>query len=197
MLLALAVINTGCSVGLTRPAPVKRYYMLEAPAQRSTEPALHAAALKVTGFEVAPPFQDRALVFRLDEQRYESDFYNEFFVAPRAMVTARLTEWLSARGLFSAVLPVSSTLDAPYALEGVVNEMYGDLREGAVAVFTMQVFMTQASSPTRRIVHERMYTHRLYLQDRSAESLAKGLSQAFQQCLADLERDLRALQLAQ
>ncbi|MEO8630691.1 MAG: hypothetical protein ABI612_21720 [Betaproteobacteria bacterium] len=190
-----ALLTTGCGLGLSRPAPVKHYYMLEVSTEQSVQAPLFTVPLKVVGFEVAPPFEDRAFVIRLEEQRYEYDFYNEFFVSPRAMVTSRVSEWLATRGVFSAVLPASSTLDAPYALEGLVTAMYGDFRKGASAVFTMQAFVTQTHTPERRVLLERSYSHEVFIADRSADSLSKGLSQAFQDCLLDLERDLRGLQL--
>ena len=144
---------------------------------------------------MAPPFQDRALVFRLDEQRYESDFYNEFFVAPRAMVTARLAEWLGARGLFGAVAAAIEHAGAPYALEGWST----NVRRFASRA---QRRIHHAGVRDRKPTPDAPYRARAQLQppfwlpDRSAESVAKGLSQAFQQCLMDLERDLRGLQLS-
>jgi cholesterol transport system auxiliary component len=192
---ACVLLLSGC--GLSRPAPVKHYYLLQTSTPPNDAAPAHRVAIKVDGFEVAPPFASTSLVYRLDDERYEADFYNEFFVAPRAMVTSRVSEWLTARHIFSSVLPPSSTLAAPYSMEGLVNAMYGDLRNSAEpsAVFAMQVFITQTSTPEHRIVFEHAYSHTVRIPDRSAESVVKGLGQAFQQCLADLETNLRALEL--
>jgi hypothetical protein len=82
-------------------------------------------------------------------------------------------------------------------MEGLVNAMYGDLRNSAEpsAVFSMQVFITQTSTPEHRIVFEHSYARTVRIPDASAESVVKGLGLAFQQCLAELETDLRALEL--
>jgi cholesterol transport system auxiliary component len=183
----------GCTLDLTRPSPVKRYYMLEAVAQPSTDPPAHQTAVRISGFEVAPPFGDRALVYRLDVQRYDADFYNEFFVVPRAMVTTQITQWLTRRGIFSAVIGPTSTLDAAYLMEGIVNEMYADVRPGLpfAAVFAMQVFLTEPTS--RTVILDKSYAQTVYLADQNAETVVKGLSQAFNQVMENLERDLRAL----
>ena len=45
----------------------------------------------------------------------------------------------------------------------------------------------KAPTVEHRIVLERGYSHRVRIADSSAESVAKGLSLALQQCLADLE----------
>lgn len=195
ILLALALAVSGCSLGLTRPEPVKNYFLLETAAQPSTDPPAYPFALKVTNVEVAPPFQERGLVYRLDEQRYESDFYNQFFVVPRSMITTQTAQWLGQRQIFSGVLTPASTFDASYTLEGLVNQLYADLRSGAqpATVFTMQVFVTHTLD--RTIVMDRTYTHTVYVPNRNPQSVVKGLSEGFQQCLAELERDLRGLNL--
>ncbi len=195
LFLTLLLFSAGCS--LSRPALVKHYYLLDIAPKPADTPPAHAAAIKVTGFEVAAPFADRSLVYRMDQERYEADFYDEFFVLPRAMVTSKVVEWLTVRRIFGTTLPPSSGLDAAYAIEGLVIEMYGDLRKkGEIdAVFTVQVFVSQSGAVDRSIPLERTYGHRVRVPDGGAEAISKGLSQAFQQCLMDLESDLRALQL--
>jgi hypothetical protein len=113
------------------------------------------------------------------------------------MVTSRVSEWLTARHIFSSAVPLSSSVDAPYAIEGLVNAMYGDLRNSAEpsAVFALQVYVTQSGTGERRIVFEHSYSHQVRIADTSAESVVKGMGLAFQQCLADLETDLRAADL--
>lgn len=197
LLICACVLISACGLSLSRPAIVKHYYLLQVAEQPAETAPAHPVAIKVNGFEVAPPFADRALVYRVEDQRYESDFYNEFFVTPRAMVTSRVSEWLATRHIFSNALPTSSSIEAPYTIEGLVNAMYGDLRNSAEpsAVFTVQVYVMQAGAAEHRIVLERTYSHQVRVADAGAESVAKGLSLAFQQCLADLETDLRAADL--
>jgi len=194
-LLTLVLIASGCSFGLNRPAPVKNYFLLEPVAQPSTATPAYPFALKVTNFEVAPPYQERALVYRLGEQRYDSDFYNQFFVAPRSMITTQAVQWPGQRQIFTAVLAPVSSLDANYTLEGLVNQLYADVRPGLqpAAVFTMQIFVTRTLD--RTIVLDRTYSHTVYIADKSPASVTKGLSDGFEQCLAELERDLRGLEL--
>jgi cholesterol transport system auxiliary component len=192
----LLLLSAGC-VDLSRPALAKHYYLLDTSPKAVDAPPAHASAIRVTGVEVAAPFSERTMVYRLDQDRYESDFYNEYFVAPRAMVTSQLVEWLTVRRVFTTTLPPSSTLDAPYAIEGQVTALYGDLRDKAktAAVFGMQVFVTESGNPDKRIVLERACVQQVPVPDRSADAMSKGLSQALQQCFVELEADLRALQL--
>ena len=193
----LLLLNAGC-VDLSRPALAKHYYLLETSPKPSDTPPAHASAIRVTGVEVSAPFSERSMVYRLEQERYESDFYNEYFVAPRAMITSKLVEWLTVRRVFATTLPPSSTLDASYAIEGQVTALYGDLRDKAktAAVFAMQVFVTDMRSAEKSILLERTCAEQVPVPDRSADAVSKGLSQALQRCFAELETDLRALKLS-
>ena len=193
----LLLLSAGC-VDLSRPALAKHYYLLETSPKPSDVPPAHAGAIRVTGVEVSAPFSERSMVYRLEQERYEADFYNEYFVAPRAMITSKLVEWLTVRRVFATTLPPSSTLDAPYAIEGQVTALYGDLRDKAktVAVVGMQMFVTDVRNPEKSILLERVCAEQVPVPDRSADAISKGLSQALQRCFAALETDLRALKLS-
>lgn len=196
MLSIVLPLTTGC-VDLSRPALAKHYYLLDAAPKPADPPPAHNVAIRVTGIEVSAPFSERSLVYRLEQERYESDFYNEYFVAPRSMLTAQLVEWLTVRRVFATTLPPSSSLDAAYSIEGQVTALYGDLRNKAEtdAVFSIQIFVTESVSPDRSIVLQRNYSQKVRVPDRSAEAITKGLSDALQQSFSALETDLRALKV--
>ena len=79
--LALAVALTGC--GLTRPAPVKNTFLLDPPLPPVVS-APKPGTLRIGAFNVSAPYRDRAFTYRTGDVKFESDFYNEFFVAPGA-----------------------------------------------------------------------------------------------------------------
>ena len=197
VMLSIVLPLVGGCVDLSRPALAKHYYLLDAAPKPADPPPVHDVAIRVTGIEVSAPFSERSLVYRLDQERYESDFYNEYFVAPRSMITAQLVEWITVRRIFATTLPPSSSLDAPYSIEGQVTALYGDLRNKAEieAVFSIQIFVTETANPERRIVLQRNYSHRVRVPDRSAEAITKGLSEALRQSFSALETDLRALKI--
>jgi cholesterol transport system auxiliary component len=196
---ALAVLLlSGCLTGckLTQPAPVKQAFLLHVAQVQATRPR-QAGALQVGRFRVAAPFEGKGLVYRTGELRYESDFYNEFFVSPAVMVTERVAERLAQARPFDAVLGSGNGLEAPWRLQGLVTELYGDVRERGrpAAVLAIQFYLVRADEVPERVVYDRSLRRQVALPDASPEALARGLGTALEQILSELDADLRALAL--
>lgn len=186
-MLLLAMALAACS--LNRPPVVKQTYLLEA--ERPGAPAQTLpVTVRVGAFSVAPPFEGKGLVYRLDETRYESDFYNEFFVSPRAMVADRAARWLRQSGLFREVL-VGVSGDADYLLEGHVSELYVDFRDRAkpTAVVSAQFYLSRAGG-SGDIAFSANLSRRVLLEGNSPQAAARALGTAFSGVLSDLEARL-------
>ena len=98
----LAATMAACT--LSRPAPVKHTYLLEATPPPVANVA-KLATIRIGVISVAAPFRGRSLVYRRDDITYESDFYSEFFVAPSAMLSEATAKALTASGAFRRVIP--------------------------------------------------------------------------------------------
>jgi cholesterol transport system auxiliary component len=196
---ALAVLLlSGCLTGckLTQPAPVKEAFLLHVAEVQATTPR-QAGTLQVGRFRVAAPFEGKAFVYRTGELRYESDFYHEYFVSPAAMVTERVAERLAQARPFEAVLGPGNGLEAPWRLQGLVTELYGDVRDRSrpAAVLAIQFYLVRADEVPERVVYDRSLRRQLTLPDASPEALARGLGTALEQILSELDGELRALVL--
>jgi ABC-type uncharacterized transport system, auxiliary component len=185
---AFLLALTGCT--LNRPPVVKQTYLLEAERPDSSAQTL-PVSVRVGAFSVAPPFEGKGLVYRLDDSRYESDFYHEFFVSPRAMAADRTTRWLRQSGLFRDVLAVGVSGDADYLLEGHVSELYLDFRDRAkpVAVVSAQFYLSRDGG-SGGIALSASLDRRAPLADNSPQAAARALGAAFAGVLADLEARL-------
>jgi hypothetical protein len=91
---AAAVALAGCSI--SRPSPVKRTYLLE-PALPAAVASPRPAALRVGMINVGAPYRGKSFVYRLDELKFEADFYSEFFVAPAALLSESTAKALTGR----------------------------------------------------------------------------------------------------
>jgi cholesterol transport system auxiliary component len=195
--LALLLLVQACT--LNQPAPVKHAYLLEASRAQSAGKPPHDEALFVATFRVAEPFAGKGMVYRFDEYRYEADFYNEFFVPPRDIVTQRVLEWLQSAAVFDSVrLSAGGARRGALQLEGLVTEMYGDLRDPQQprAVLAVQFYVTRTDRTGTEVLFAQQLSQSVPMPNASAEALAAGLSQALKAILTELEAQLRAAPLA-
>lgn len=191
-LIAMAGWELAGCVTLNKEFPVKTTYALEV-MRRGPDPVPQGkAVLKVRKFRVAPRFDGRGLVYRLSEQRYESDYYHEWFIAPNAMVTQQVQNWLAASGLFAHVVASGSTADETHVLEGTVAILYGDFREPAhpKALLEIQIVLLDAGALDGGILSQRDYRREVALPAPTPEALVQGWNDALRDALTDAEADL-------
>lgn len=191
--LALALAAAGCS--LTRPAPVKNTFLLDPPPPPAAA-AAKPSTLRIGTFNVAAPYRDRAFTYRTGDVKYESDFYNEFFVAPGAMVAQATTRALSGAKAFARVVPAGTAPEeGDFVLEGFVVDLYADAREKpAAAVVGINFYLTRTTFPAA-VAWSRDYRERVPIAGTTPEALAQAWSEALGRVLASLVRDLAAAEL--
>ena len=189
------VLLSGCS--LKKQAPIQHTYLVEATRGGDAHLTTSLATLRVREISVAAPFEGRNFVYRNSELNYESDFYHEFLVPPRALLTGQVRQWLAASGLFRAVLGPTSKADSTHHLEGSVGALYADFRNHSSpkAVVAIEFLLFNSQSPAPELLFHRSYREEIPAAGNSAEALAKAWSQGLAQILAALERDLEKVDL--
>jgi len=192
--IALAVV-AGCS--LTRPSPVKNTFLLDPP----SPPAVATpkpATLRVGTFNVSAAYRDRAFTYRTGDVKFESDFYNEFFVAPGAMIGQATARALAASNVFARVVPAGTAPEeGDFVLEGFVADLYADTRERpAAAVVGINFYLTRTTFPST-VVWSRDYRERVPLSASTPEALANGWNEALGIVLRKLAQDLAAIEASQ
>lgn len=134
-LLALLIAPMGC--GLTHPYPSKSFYVLPAP---ELEPRAETPKIMLTvpRAVVAPPFDSRALQYRVGETLYEPTYYQRWSADPGSLVSAAVSRSLVGTGGF-VVLGEGPALGT-HALMLGVTELYADVRDPRAprAVLAMQ-----------------------------------------------------------
>ena len=183
---------TGC-LDLKKSYPEKRSFVLDVGAPPQETPANGAIVLKINKLRVSPLFAGRAMVYRVADLQYESDFYDEWFVAPGTLVTQQVHQWLSRSAGFETVVVGTNHVEPTHLLEGTVTEFYGDFRAAPRAVLGLELHLLDA-------LHERQFFRRTYhqdvpLSDQSSEALARGLTEALRAVLVDVVKDITAVEL--
>ncbi len=149
--------------------------------------------LKVGPVSVNGPFDGKSMVYRLADQRYEKDFYNGYISSPADMVSNATRQWISDANIFKATLNQSNTFFPYYTLQINVTEFYGDYRNQAEAVVSIEFYLAVLSSGSQNpILMSNRYTQRVPLKDNRPGTLANGLQQAFATVLQRYEADLDA-----
>lgn len=144
--------------------------------------------LKMGSVSTAPPFDGKSLVYRLDDQRYEKDFYNIYSALPNEMVSNATRQWLNNAQIFSMTVGQGNSFFPYYNLQVSVEEFYGDYRVRPEAVVTVEFFLT-ATDPQKRnpVIGKNRYTKRVALKDNTPQALTLGQQDALAQILKEYE----------
>ena len=194
LFIALVVALCAGCVGIEKNYPDKRYFVLEAPANPTASNPSTNETLQVSNIRVSPRYADKGFVYRTSEAGYESDFYNQFLVAPASLITEEVRKGLTASQLFKYVIGASNQSQPSYVLEGTVNALYGDFRNpnSPKAVLEMEFFLTSEIPEKPGILTQKRYAKALPLTGRTPEALVKGWNQALEEILTSLAEDLKA-----
>ena len=194
----LIVAATLAACALSRPSPVKRTFLLEPTLPTAASATPKPLAVRVGVVNVAAPFRGKTFVFRETDLRYESDYYDEFFIAPAIMFSDATAKGLAASNVFRRVVPFGAASDeGNYVLDGFVSELYADTRDAAapVAVITVTYYLTPSNVIASGVAWSREYRQRTKVSGTGPDAVARGWNAALTAILADLAKDLAAAEL--
>ena len=184
------LVAPGCS--LKKAYQAKSTYALEATRSQPAGRVASGVVLRVRPFTAVAPFDERVFHYRVEDVRFESDFYNEFVFTPRTLIGDQTRLWLQTASLFGAVLEPASRAEATHSLEGSVTALYADFRDGTApkAVLEIRFLLLRDSSASQEIVLDKSYRQEVRLENRQPATLATGWSIGLKQVLTALEQDL-------
>jgi cholesterol transport system auxiliary component len=176
---------------MSKSPPEKRRFVLEAERGEEAE-ANGKGVLRVERFRVSRLFERKGFVYRTGGDRFENDFYNEFFAPPGALLREAVGHWLEDSPLFSNVIGGTDSTRADWLLEARVNELYGDLRDAKAPQAVMEIHFTllDARSPTLTAVFTKRYSARVDAADTSPEAVLAAWNASLIGILTELEADL-------
>lgn len=181
----------GC---ISRKAVVKNTFLIEAHRTETSVQAVSPAVLAVHPFSIAPAFQGCEIVFRIGENQFKSDYYNEYFVLPAQMITEQTRNWLSKSGLFARVLSPMSSVRPGYVLEGHISRLFLDVTDSAQrrAVLEITFFLVKKHKRDETVDFEKTYTAERSIDSDDPGAYIRAQSEAMQEILEKLEKDLAA-----
>ena len=184
-----AIVIAGCGA----KSYEKQQYLLNTRRPSSRMASDGQNIIEMRRFTIDPAFSSKGLTYRKGEFEYESDFYNEFLVAPDVMITDKVRNWLAASGLSKRVLDPGSYIDPTHVLEGSIVALYGDFRakSSPMAVLELRVFLLEmktAAEPT--ILFGKTYESSVGIEAEGPRGLVSALDRCLSDILTDLEKDL-------
>lgn len=185
LVLLMLVLLGGCTLVPTQPALDRAWFLLEVPPAPAAETV--PVPVELGSVRVAPAIAGRGLVYRLGPHRYESDFYNEWFLNPREHVEQLLRErWTRETGPVRLIADAAAEPGARQ-IDLLVTALHGDLDGAApgLAVVGLRAFV-QGNEGTSLWELER----RIPIAARSPEALVAALSQGMNELLLDIEQRL-------
>lgn len=187
--LAFVVAAAAGCLDFKKGYPEKRSFVLDVGTPQVEAPSNGTIVLKINKLRVSPLFAGRAMVYRVADLQYESDFYDEWFIAPGTLLTQQVQHWLSQSAGFQLVIAGTNHVEPTHLLEGTVTEFYGDFRADPRAVLGLELQLLDALHE-RPPFFRRTYHHDVPLGDRSSEALARGLTEALRVVLVELAKDI-------
>ena len=184
LLVACSIQQTPLEIGHWRLMPER----VSAPKNNQIKYWLTQGTINVTS-----PFDTKSFVYRMDDQKYEKDFYNDYVTLPSDMIASATRQWLNASGIFQFVVGNSNALMPMYLLQGTIDEMYTDFRLGQTpsAVFTIEYYLSSSDGLKKNnVLFRKKYYQSEPIKDNSAKSIAKAQQIALGKILAQLEDDL-------
>jgi cholesterol transport system auxiliary component len=187
-----ALLVSGCTLVPERAALDRAWFLLEVPEGAVSEG--EPVRVELASVRIAPELAGKGLVYRPAPYRYESDFYNEWFLNPREHVEQVLRErWTRASAPVNLV-PDAGVGTGALRLDVLVTALHGDLQADGpgVARAGLRVFV-QGPGWTELWNLEQSKP----MANRTPVALVSALSESVAALLEDLERRLRTTQETQ
>ncbi|MEW6143805.1 MAG: hypothetical protein AB1598_02190 [Thermodesulfobacteriota bacterium] len=191
----LMIIISGCT-GLSKSYPERSYFMFEVPPVAQKPAPVKGAIAEVSRFSVSPGSEGKEFIYRTGELSYESDFYNQFFRPPGAMLTEITIRWLGDTGLFQDVLSTVTQAGANYFIEANVVQLYGDYRSSPKAVMQIQFLLLKYTTDdtyddNTGIVFANSYTSEIPIPSKTPGDLMTGWNTALGEILNAFLADMK------
>ena len=181
------------SCSLNKKAIEKDNYLLEAkrPQQEVASTVKYDGILKIRQVRINPVFDHRSLVYRMKENKYKVDFYNEYLIDPSAMFAEQFRLWFSQSELFPRIAFYRGNSGACFFMDVLVEEFFYDFsqKDQSKAVLSMTFRLDQTLQ--KKDIYYRNIKKEMPLKNGEVSSLIAAQSQLLQQILESLEADLR------
>jgi len=195
LLLILIAAFYGCAK-LDKDYPARDYYTLSVQRPPGNFGNEIDKICEFTRMNISPNFNGREFVYKLDDSKFDSDFYNQFFSPPAVLLSVEVGRWIESSKIFKNVIDPFTPIHPNYALYGTIKELFGDFSKSKPeAVLSIKFYLLDESDIDSKIIFNRAYSEKIEINSKSAKSLVEGWNNALAMILSNLESDLKKLDL--
>jgi ABC-type uncharacterized transport system auxiliary subunit len=184
----LVAVLPACS--LRQPAVVTENFTFDLPSAARGAPV--GRSIAVLPFTAASTASGQMLLYRVDDMRYEHDFYNRFLAPPAQMLTGALRHYL-LQSKVGLVREPGAPLSSDLLVQPRLTELYVDYRDTdrPRAVVAVILVLIERQPSGNRQVFERTYRREIPLDEISPAAAVRGWSKGIGQIFWQFTRDLR------
>jgi hypothetical protein len=191
----LSIFFIGCSGLISKQEyPKKNFFILEADKSKLTREKNKFGNLKIIKFKISPFYETKFFVYKLTENTFDSDYYNEFMIFPSYNITEIYSKWIYDSG-FGNNHPFSNTDDTQYQLTGNILSLYGDFidKKKPKAVLEIEIFLQK--SGTQNLLLNKTYKKEENMKDATPNDLIKSWNNLLTDLLVQLNEDLKKVEV--
>ncbi len=187
ILVALTLFQCGGRV------PEIHYYLIDFPVVAPHEKIAptHPISLGVLRFDAAPLYQEERLVYR--DSPYEGKYYHyhRWVSHPAQMITEKTIEYLRATNMFEQVVPFPKFSEVDYLLQGTIKALE-EWDEGDQWYARVQIGFEVTDRKNQQLFWHGLIEKKVPAQTKTPGEIVRAINSAVQQCLSELELQLKA-----
>ncbi len=175
--LVFAISLTNCVSSISREAPKKRFFSIEADAgkiKKST--AVKFSKLRINKLKINSNYEGKEFIYRKDLD-FESDYYNQFLTSPPTNITEQVITWINESRLSEVITNRMSSSDSNLLLEGNINLLYADFSGGKIySILEIEFYLSDNAKD--QVVFKKVYSKKILATDKDTARTSRTTSRA-------------------
>ncbi len=192
LFLTLTLFFFSC-INVKQPRSKIDFFTLEYKSPRIDDLSPLPYVIRMVRFDIAPEYDSNRIIYRDQSFKRNSYFYYKWQSNPESLITHFLCRDMRYSGLFLAVLPNDSKLQATHLLEGMVDEFFEwDMDESWKAVLSVTITLKAQDglNTGKGILFQKSYHVTKPTEQRRPEALAEAMSHAMSELSRSIIEDI-------
>ena len=186
----------GCA-GLQKEPVRKTYFDLTINLPGS-DPAFitRGKTILIKQFDINPVFDSHAFVYRVGENEYTTDYYNEFISYPAKLITDKIEESLSSTQQFRSV-QTNLEQDIVFRLSGKILQLYGAFQDThhPKAIIEIRMTLEKRLNSSFLVISDKTYLAEETIASKEPALLASGWNAGLSKIVARFIQDFDLLNM--